>query len=68
MDTSNEVRATIHELNNALTRILTSAELIASDARGTQAAADADTIRTAALDGRDLVAKLQRSLAECRAQ
>ncbi len=68
MDTSCEIRATIHELNNALTRILTSAELIASDPDGTHTAADAHTIRAAALDGRDLVAKLQRNIVESLTQ
>lgn len=68
IDTPNEIRSTIHELNNALTRILTSAELIASDPHGKQTEADADTIRAAALDGRELVAKLQRCLTRNQAQ
>ena len=59
MPDDTEVRRTIHDLNNALTRILTTAELIAEDADDAkQIAQDALDIRSAALSGRDLVTAL----------
>jgi len=58
---------TLHELNNALTRILTTAELIASDAPADgQTARDARDIRTAALDARRLVQLLSSQVAADR--
>jgi len=59
MPDDTEVRRTIHDLNNALTRILTTAELIveqSDDAK--QIVQDARDIRSAALNGRDLVTAL----------
>ena len=53
-------RKTIHDLNNALTRIIASAELIASQTADEQAVRDARDICDAALTGRDLVAGLHR--------
>ncbi|MFW6313791.1 MAG: hypothetical protein ACOC2N_07895 [Spirochaetota bacterium] len=59
MPEDTEVRRTIHDLNNALTRILTTAELIVEQADDeTQIARDARDIRSAALEGRDLVTAL----------
>ncbi len=60
MSESGAIRQIIHELNNALARILTTAELIATDPGGEQTAVDAESIRAAALDGRELVARLHR--------
>jgi len=59
MPEDTEVRRTIHDLNNALTRILTTAELIVDQAEvDTQIAQDARDICSAALTGRDLVTAL----------
>lgn len=64
MSEGDELRARIHDLNNALTQILTAAELIESEvSNGTQAARDARTIREAALSGRDIVAEISDRLA-----
>ncbi len=59
MPEDTEVRRTIHDLNNALTRILTTAELIVDQSDGEkQIAQDARDICSAALNGRDLVTEL----------
>lgn len=52
------VDRTIHDLNNALTRILTAAELIEYEVHDEQAATDARDIRQAAVASRDLVRAL----------
>ncbi len=52
------LRKTIHDLNNVLTRIVASAELIAFQASDDQVVQDARAICDAALAGRELVADL----------
>ena len=61
--TAREVRATIHDLSNALTRILTTAELIAGEvAHSEQAAQDARDVQAAAIESRDLVDRLRQQI------
>jgi hypothetical protein len=65
MSDESAIRQTMHDLNNALAKILTAAELIASEVPGeSQAASDARDIQTAALDGRSLVQRLQSELVD----
>jgi signal transduction histidine kinase len=61
------LRTTIHDLNNALTRIVALAELIASQTSDEQAGRDARDICDAALSARELVADLAQD-AERRAE
>jgi hypothetical protein len=56
------LRNTIHDLNNVLTRIIASAELIASQAVDEQSVRDAQDICESALAGRELVADVCRSM------
>lgn len=65
MSDDQDLRETIHSLNNMFARILTTAELIEQDAeQNHRTVADAQSIQEAALAGRDLVAKLHRRLCE----
>ncbi len=62
MDES-EIRETIHDINNTLTVVLASAELILADAgHGSQTSQDAHNIRLAAIRGRELIATLREQL------
>ncbi|MFW5684743.1 MAG: hypothetical protein ACOC1I_07815 [Spirochaetota bacterium] len=57
-------RALMHELSNALTRILSSSEFIEEAARDDpQTLRDARTVRTAALESRELLQHLRDHLA-----
>lgn len=62
MDES-EIRGTIHDINNALTVVLASAELILADAgHGSQISEDAHNICLAAIRARQLTATLREQL------
>jgi hypothetical protein len=63
MSNDTELRGLVHDLNNAIARILTTAELVESESEpGGQVARDANAIRDAALESRDLVSELHRRL------
>ena len=53
-----EIRDTLHDLNNVMARILTTAELIAAETGDEQTRDDAHSIRQAAVEGRDLIARI----------
>lgn len=60
MDDHSELRSHLHDLNNALTRILTSAEFLDSESETPeQLVADAKAIREAALDGRRIAQRIR---------
>jgi K+-sensing histidine kinase KdpD len=57
------IRSTIHDLNNALTTVMGSAELILAETpSGSQAARDAADIVSAAKVAREIVSKLRVQL------
>ena len=57
------IRETIHDLNNTLTVVLASAELILADARhGSQTSKDARNIYLAAISARELITTLREQL------